>query len=103
MLNAQLCFQGWRSVPIVVSLAEPHQRGGVPARSQPGRDRVLPGLQLLCDIVCLVGNVGAKIVPSGRQNLVADAGAVYLKPISSQCGYIKARRGHRLVDPEAVT
>ena len=66
MLDAQLCFQCWRSISIVVSLAEPHQRGGVPTRSKPGPDRVLPGLQLLRDIVCLVGNVGAKIIPSGR-------------------------------------
>ena len=73
MLDAQLRFQSRRSVSIVVSLTEPHQRSGVPARREPCPNRVLPGLQLLRDIVGLVGNVGAEVVPSGRQNLIAYA------------------------------
>ena len=47
---------------------------------------------ILRDVVGLVGNVGAKIVPAGRQYLVADARAVDLESIRSQGGHIKARR-----------
>ena len=42
MLDAKLRFQCRRSVSVVVSLAEPHQRRGVPARRKVRPDRVRP-------------------------------------------------------------
>ncbi len=102
MLDTKLCLQSRRSISIVVSLAKPHQRCGVPARRKPCCHRVLPGLQLLRNVVGLVGNVRAKIIPSRRQNLIADPRAVDLKSISTQRSHVKTRRGHRLVDLEAV-
>src|ERR1700685_2361641 len=102
MLDAQLRLQRRRSLSIVVTLAEPHQWSGVPARRKPRRNRILPGLQLLGDVICLVGNVGTEVVPSRRQNLIAGARAVDLDAIGAQRSYIKSRRGHRLADREAV-